>query len=405
MKSIYKIAWRNLWRNKRRTLITSSSIIIAVVLAVATRSMQHGSYDNMIANTIKFTTGHIQIHKKGYWEKKSINRIFFSNDLLVSKLKSTHPKYLIPRLTSFALCSAGKHTKGVIVRGIAPEVEDSVAGLSRRITKGKYLSSGGKGVILGDKLASFLNISVGDSLVLLGQGYHGVTAAGLYPVSGISHFPSKEINSSVIFMSLPESQKLYFADGGLTSYSMIYNNANNLDEKLKLLKENLTDKYEIMTWEELNPELVQIIETDSNGGIFMLGIVYLIIGFGIFGTLLMMTLERRKEFAIMIAVGLRRSRLRLILLWETIYLSIFSSLSGVLLGIPLVAYFHYNPIKMSGELSAMMEEYGADPFLPFAFKADIFIYQAVVVLIIAFIAAVYPIWKINKLKILKALRD
>ena len=172
-----------------------------------------------------------------------------------------------------------------------------------------------------------------------------------------------------------------------------------------MLKENLTDKYEIMTWEELNPELVQIIETDSNGGIFMLGIVYLIIGFGIFGTLLMMTLERRKEFAIMIAVGLRRSRLRLILLWETIYLSIFSSLSGVLLGIPLVAYFHYNPIKMSGELSAMMEEYGADPFLPFAFKADIFIYQAVVVLIIAFIAAVYPIWKINKLKILKALRD
>ncbi len=407
MKSIYKISWRNLWRNKRRTIITASSIVIAVILAIVTRSMQEGSYKNMISNSVKLTTGHIQIHKKGYWEKKSIEKTFQNNKELTEKLEKFHPKFLIPRLASFALCSAGKHTKGVFVNGIVPSIETKVSNINKKIIKGKFIADNGNGILVGDKLASFLSVSVGDSVVLLGQGYHGVTAAGLFPVVGIFHLPSKEINSSMIYLPLKAAQNLYDVGKGLTSYSMIFsdNNSDNLSEKAEKIKAAVGGKYEVMTWMQMSPEIVQVIETDRSGGIFMLGIIYVIIGFGIFGTLLMMTLERRKEFAIMIAVGLRRGRLRLILIWETIYLSIVGALSGIILSLPIVYYFNVNPIKLSGETAKMMEDFGADPFMPFALRSDIFLHQALVVLILALAAAVYPIVKVNKLNILKAMRD
>ncbi len=405
MKSIYKISWRNLWRNKRRTIITASSIVIAVILAIVTRSMQEGSYKNMINNSVKLSTGHIQIHKKGFWEKKSIEKTFYDNSKLVKRLKEYHPQFLIPRLSSFALCSAGKHTKGVFVSGIVPSIESKVYNIKKRLIKGEFISDDGNGILLGDKLASFLNVDVGDSVVLLGQGYHGVTAAGLYPVKGIFHLPSKEINSSMIYLSLKTAQNLYYAPSRLTSYSLIFNNSENLSERAEKIKKSIGNNYEVMTWMEMSPEIVQVIETDRSGGIFMLGIIYVIIGFGIFGTLLMMTLERRKEFAIMIAVGLRRGRLRLILFWETVYLSILSAFSGIILALPIVYYFHISPIKLTGETAKMMEDYGADPFMPFALRSDIFLYQALVVLILALIAAIYPIVKVNKLNILKAMRD
>ncbi len=405
MKSIYKISWRNLWRNKRRTIITASSIVVAVVLAVVTRSMQEGSYKNMIGNTVKLTTGHIQIHQKGYWEKKSINRIFQDSKKLQSNLEKFHPKFLIPRLSSFALCSAGKHTKGVFVSGVNPNIENAVSKLSSKIIKGKYFSDSSSGIIIGDRLASFLSVSVGDSVVLLGQGYHGTTAAGLYEIKGIFHLPSKELNSSLIYIPLHVAQNLYYVGKGLTSYSLIFYDDDNINNIAKEIKEKISKHYEVMTWDEMNPEIVQIIETDRSGGKFMLGIIYVIIGFGIFGTLLMMTLERRKEFAIMIAIGLRRGKLRLILLWETVYLALLGALGGMIVALPIVYYFYLYPIQLSGEAAKMMEDYGADPFMPFALRSDIFLYQALVVLLLSLFASIYPILKVNKLNILKAMRD
>src|SRR5210317_995579 len=125
MKTILKIALRNIWRNKRRTLITIASIMFALFFAIIMRGFGRGSYEKMKENAVKSYSGYIQIHKNGYWDDKNINNIFSLDESVIHKLESDNRlNVVIPRLESFSLASSGESTKGVAVMGIAPEKED-----------------------------------------------------------------------------------------------------------------------------------------------------------------------------------------------------------------------------------------------------------------------------------------
>ena len=406
MKTLIKIAWRNIWRNKKRTILTMVSIFLAVFLSLFTRSMQKGSYANMINNAVKLSTGYIQIHKKGYWDDKSINNTFTDSKKLESILsKNKNITFHIPRLESFALASSGKHTKGTMVVGTKTGIEDSLNHYSKKIIKGQYLKANDKAVIVAEKLAEYLQVTVGDTLVLLGQGYHGITAAAAYPVKGIIHFPIPQLNNQLVILPLKECQYLYAVGNKITSYSLMLNSPNNMDETIEELQKELGNKYEVMSWEEMNQEMVQAIQTDNIGGIIMLAILYIVIGFGVFGTVMMMTMERRKEFAIMIAVGMQKTQLVLMVIWETILFGVVAILIGLLASYPLLSYLHNNPIPLSGDLAASMIAFGSEPILPFSVNPDIFLSQTLTVILITVIAVLYPFSVILKFNVLKAMRS
>ncbi|MCB0743163.1 MAG: ABC transporter permease [Ignavibacteriae bacterium] len=406
MKTLLKMAWRNIWRNKKRTFLTMFSIFLAVFLSLFTRSMQVGSYSNMISNAVKLSTGYIQIHAKGYWEKKSINETFEDSPQLDSLLKNnTNISFVIPRLESFALASSGKHTKGAIVIGTNPQIENKLNKYSEKIIKGNYLSENDEAILVSEKLAEYLNVDVGDSLVLLGQGYHGITAAAKYRIKGIINFPIPQLNNQLVIMPLKLSQYFYAVDNRLTSISLMLNDPESLDETINDLNNELKNKYEIMAWQEMNKEMVQAIESDNVGGIIMLAILYIVIGFGVFGTVMMMTMERRKEFAIMISVGMQKYKLLQLVALETILIGMVSILIGIVLSYPFLLYLHNNPIPLTGELAASMELFGAEPILPFSIKSGIFINQTISVILISVLAVIYPLSVILKFNVLKAMRS
>ena len=216
MQQYFKLAWRNLWRNRRRTLITLASVLMAVVLAIGIRSFQKGVYGNMISNAVRFSTGYIQVHAKGYWEDQSINNSFEPGSELKTALnKDRNISLTVPRLESFALASSGPHTKGVEVIGIDPAKEEAMNNLKGKIIAGKYFKENetGQGILIGDGMAHYLQLNLGDTLVLLGQGYHGSTAAGQYLIQGIFHFPLEQLNSSLVYLNLPDAQALFGAPG------------------------------------------------------------------------------------------------------------------------------------------------------------------------------------------------
>ena len=406
MKTLLKMAWRNIWRNKKRTFLTMFSIFLAVFLSLFTRSMQVGSYSNMISNAVKLSTGYIQIHAKGYWEKKSINETFEDSPQLDSLLKNnTNISFVIPRLESFALASSGKHTKGAIVIGTNPQIENKLNKYSEKIIKGNYLSENDEAILVSEKLAEYLNVDVGDSLVLLGQGYHGITAAAKYRIKGIINFPIPQLNNQLVIMPLKLSQYFYAVDNRLTSISLMLNDPESLDETINDLNNELKNKYEIMAWQEMNKEMVQAIESDNVGGIIMLAILYIVIGFGVFGTVMMMTMERRKEFAIMISVGMQKYKLLQLVALETILIGMVSILIGIVLSYPFLLYLHNNPIPLTGELAASMELFGTEPILPFSIKSGIFINQTISVILISVLAVIYPLSVILKFNVLKAMRS
>lgn len=406
MKELIKIAWRNIWRNKRRTILTMTSIILAACLALMTRSMQKGSYENMISNAVKLSTGYFQVQGNGYWENKSIDKTFLHSYKLISKIKENEEVgIIVPRLESFALASSGKHTKGSIIIATDPEIENRLNKLADKIISGEYLNKDDNEILVAEKLAEYLQLSVGDTLVLLGQGYHGVTAAAQYRVKGIIDFPIPQLNNQLIYMPLKAGQEFYSAYGRVTTYSVMISDPEELGEIITEIKSQISDDYVIMDWKELNKEMVQAIQSDDIGGQIMLGILYMVIGFGMFGTIMMMTIERRKEFAVMIAVGMQKSKLFLVVLFETVMIGVVALIISLIISYPILFYYFKNPIPLEGELAEAMEMFGAEPIMPFSLDADIFINQTLAVIIIACIASLYPLTKILRFEILKAMRS
>ena len=405
MKTYFLLAWRNLWRNKRRTLIASASIFFAVILALVMRSMQEGSYDYMVDASVSMYTGYIQVHAKDYWDKKSIDKSMELSGAKIEEIDSLENVTLAtPRLESFSLISYGNVTKVASIVGIDPILENNMTDLKDKLISGKYLTKESRGLIIAEGLAKVLKVGVGDSVVLYGQGYHGVTAAAQVEVEGIVKFTLPALNKTMVYLSLGYSQWLYAAPNRITTLSIMIDEANKINDVHLTVLNLFDEKYEVMMWPELMPELVQSIEVDNAGGIIMLGILYVIIGFGIFGTVMMMTAERTKEFGILISVGMKKWRLSYVSFLESLFLSFIGVLAGIIVSIPILYYLNLNPIPLTGEMADVMLKFGLDPIIPFRFAANIFVDQFLTVLVIAMISALYPLSYIRKLNPINAMR-
>lgn len=400
------LAYRNIWRNKRRSLITILSITFAVLLACAMRSMQLGSYDRMIENSVRFHTGYIQIHKQGYWDDKVIDNSFaYDASLTQTVAEIPGVSAYVPRLESFALASFQSQTKGTLIMGVDPGRENELTRVKDKLVEGSYLTHDDDGALVAQGLADYLNIGVGDTLILLGQGYHGVNAAGLFPVKGILRFPIPQQNDQLVYLSLPLAQWLYGAEGMVTTVALVIDDVNHTTRIVNEIETKVgEEQYETMDWKELVPELVQNIELDNISGKIMLWVLYLVIGFGMFGTYLMMTAERQYEFGVMVAVGMKRFRLQGIVFLEIFIMTVIGVLTGILISLPALVYLHYNPVYFAESQAAAIESFGMEAVYAFSLDPVIFTNQAYAIFIMAIILSGYPVWKIQTMNVVESMR-
>lgn len=403
---IVKLAWRNIWRNRRRTFITAASILFAVLFASLMESLQKGAWNNMINNVVNFYYGYAQIQQKGYWDDRTIDNAFVLHDSLLSLPDKIDPLAgIVPRLESFALASTGNKTFGVMVVGIDPGRENAMTGLADRVESGAYLSVDSEpAALLATGVAERLNLDVGDTIILISQGFHGVNAAGKYPVQGMVDFPSPDLNKQLLYLPLQEAQHFYGAYDRVTSLALNLKSNDDISPVRRQVTTALdTSTYQFMDWKAMMPELLEAKALDSAGNIIVYLILYLIIAFGIFGTILMMTKEREYEFGVLTAIGMRRGKLGLVIWLETVMLGLLGALSGILLSVPVVWYFKVNPIQFTGEYAHMMEQYGFEPIFPAQLDWTIFATQALLVFLVTALLALYPIWKIRHLQPVEAM--
>ncbi len=159
-----------------------------------------------------------------------------------------------------------------------------------------------------------------------------------------------------------------------------------------------------MTWQEMMPELEQTIQADSAGGLIMVFILYMIITFGIFGTVLMMTQERQYEFGVVVSIGMKKLKLIITMVYETIFLTSIGVLAGVLISRPLVLYFHYNPMKFPEEQARVMEEFGFEAIIPWMSSYDIPLTHGLIIFCISVVISLYPAINILYLNPIKAMK-
>lgn len=403
---IVKLAWRNIWRNRRRTYITMASIVFAVVLAILLNSLKEGILFRMQENVVSVYTGAIQVHKKGYWDEQTLDNTMAHDSTAMNTLRK-HPSVLelAGRLESFMLAASGKHTKACMVVGIEPGQESSVTALDKKVVSGTYIHENDEGVMISEGLAEYLKLAVGDTLVLIGQGYRGVSAAAKYPVKALVRFASPELNRRMVYLPLQQAQYLFGAPGRMTALVLNIVNINHADRVEWELRQTLDTRYEVMGWKTLMPALHQVIEGERAENVIFLFVLYVLIAFGIFGTVLMMTLERQYEFGVLVAIGMKRLRLSSVVVLENILISILGAFVGTALSIPVVGYFYKFPIHITGELKETYEKFGFEPIFYFSVEPWIFYSQAIVVLGIALVLSIFPVFKIGRLEPVRAMRD
>lgn len=403
--NLLKIAWRNLWRNKKRTLITIASVFFGVLWAVLLKSLQTGSFDNMVNNMVKFTSGYVQIQNADYKQTKSLNNSFKPDSDLLSLLEQNENVLIYtPRLESYALAASEEQSFGTAVFGVSPENEEQISNLSQWIVEGAYLTASDNGIIVGELLAKNLDVAPGDTLALIGQGYHGVQAAGLFPVRGLLRFPIPELNRQILYMDIETAQDFFQTPGLITSLVLMVDGPSKVEPVIAQLKSYNNPEITIYSWEVLQPQLVQFIAGKTASGKIFIGILFMLIGFGILGTFIMMVAERKRELGIMIAIGMQRVRLSAILFLESLLIGALGVFCSYVFCLPLIGYFVKNPIRIGGEMAKVWGDMGFEPVIMFSGAMEVFSGPATTVFIISIIISIYPITSVIRMKAVDALR-
>ncbi len=408
MLTYIKLAWRNIWRNKRRTLITASAIVFAVLAAVFMQSMNRGSHEMILDNMVRFSTGYVQLQDYRYDDESSLDNSFFFDGSVKDRVMEADPNIdmVLPRIETFMLAANDAATRGSILLGIDPEKEHRFNELRNRLTEGRFFEKDESSVMLAKGLAERLQLSVGDTLVLMGRGRFGMTASGLYEIVGLVEFPLRDLNNQVVLIPLPEAQFLLSADDYITSLLIAPGHERHTESIARTLNETFADDELVAyTWAELLPELLELFEFDLAVPKLLTVVLYIVIGFGFFGTILTMTMERLREFGVLLSVGMKRGKLALVVFLETLFISLIGVLSGVVISWLIIFYFHRNPVELTGDAAQAVIDMGWDPVLPMSFAADQFYTQGFFVFAVAMIVFLFPLVKIVTLNILEAARS
>jgi len=360
---------------------------------------------NMVDNMVRFYSGYLQVQEEGFKENRSVNQSFIPDKKLLNALESnSHITQSTTRIESFALASSGSNSKGSLLFGIDPEQEEAISGLSKWIKEGEFLEPGSKDVLVGKILAQNLNLSINDTIVLIGQGYHGISTAGIYRIAGLLDFPLPELRKQVVYMDIHNCQEYLGMPDRVTSAVIMVNSADEVSPVKKSLASPIGNNLQVYSWDDLQPELKNLIDGKQASGVVIKGLLFMIIGFGVWATIIMLMNERKRELGVMIALGMRKTKLFVVILIESFFIALIGIAAGLAVSIPLTWHFYLNPVAVSGKMAETYTSMGFEPVIKFSAQAHIFTNPSLTIFVIFGLISLYEIAFIAKLNTVNALR-
>jgi ABC-type lipoprotein release transport system permease subunit len=394
MRFYLKLAWRNVFRNRRRTFLTGLIIGVGLAAMMFTDAWVMGMKKNMIESATSSFLGQAEIHRAGYQESQDNSLTILELGRIVSMLqKDPNVKHFTERAMSFGTVSSPSDLGSVVVYGIDPATEKPLSKIDESMISGSYLpadGSGVKGVLLGAELADTLEVSVGDRVVLtVARAGSGELSQDLFLVTGIFRMHIKELDSSVALIPLASAQKLIGINGRVHEIAVQFKDIQYADRSGAAFTREYSLPGDIaQTWEQLEPQLKYILDmTDASVGI-MVAIVFSMIVFGIVNTLFMSIYERIFEFGVLRAVGTRPSITRNLIMTEAGVLALYSIVLGMILGTAIIALGSVFGMDLTGvDLGGAtftgkiytvfdLRQYTLHPVLVFVFTVLVSLYPA-----------------------------
>ena len=406
-----KIAWRNLWRRKRRTLITGISIGFGVMLAVTFTGTGDYGYTNMINTSAVMGMGHVTIEPHGYNQTPSLDkRLRKTGRLRERVLAMPGVNDAIVRIMGQAMFASASKTVGGVFMGIDPTQESPEHNLLiRSLVQGEIFSgTDSRGVVVGSKMAGKLNLRIGKKLVYTTTDVSGEIVSEIARVTGIFKTGVNEVDGGMVLLPIDSVRATLNYDAqDATLVAVIINDqryAERMRDKISLAEGD--PQIEVLSWKQTQTELSGLISIDRSGNYISQFLIGLLIAAGILNTMLMSVLERTREFGVMMAIGMSPRMLFRLVVVESLWLALIGILIGIIITAPWYSYLYYVGLDFSG---AIGEDYSAggiliDPLIRIRLYKESIIAILAGVFGLTFLAGLYPAWRAGRIPPVESLK-
>jgi ABC-type lipoprotein release transport system permease subunit len=349
-----KIAWRNLWRSRRRTLIALCATATGTAACIVTVSLVDGWYDELVSAATRHELGHLQVHAAGYLPDRSIGITLPPGvEGGVYSLKRMHAA---PRVVASALAGAGDRSATVRILGIDPVREASVTGMATTVESGHVLGDVAAGeVVLGWRLARALGVADGGEVVLLTEADDGFPGEGVFRVAGISRTGDDAADRGRVLMHIDDARRLLALEGRTHEIALLTSDAGASREVADRLSLTLGPECEVAAWQELSPVIWGTVRLADAAVCIVLAIVFGLAGLGIANTVMMSVIQRRREFGLLMALGMGPARVVALVVLETGFLALLASMVGAALGLAIAGHMQVHGWDLSGVVSGVAQ--------------------------------------------------
>jgi len=406
MTILLRLAWRNLWRHKRRTWLTASAIAFSAMLLVFMITIQLGAYDMMIDTTLRVYTGQMQVQHSGYKDKPQMRTVVAEAVSLAAQLRErTGYATITVRAQGFALASSAERSYGVPVIGVQPEYERGVSTLPHLVKQGRYLAdSHAQELVIGSALARNLKIKLGDELTLLGSGRDGSVAATVLPVAGFFESGNPELDRRLVMMPLATFQETFSLGNDAHLIVVSGPNYESIPQTKAVVSQFIAGQsgLVVLDWDELVPGIKQLIQTDMVQNWITYIALIVIVTLSIMNTFLMSVLERTREFGIMLALGISPLRLGTMVVLESAFLTLLGLIIGIAIGGGIAVWLHFEGFTFPG-MKEIYAQFGLPGVIYPILSVESFLLGPSVIFVFTLLAALYPALRIRKLQPVEAI--
>lgn len=336
MQLILKLAWRSLWRNKRRTLITLFSMALGVALVVFFESLRRGAFEQLVERAVRMQGGHVCLEHPEYRQAPTVDMAINGADRLrgqIAELNGVETAKIL--VLGQALVKTGAGAVGVMIVGVEPGVEEATSPLARRLVEGRYLEDGdGRTILIGSELARQLRVGPGKKVVVATSTLHGQMEEQLAHVKGVFAMGTPEIDGYLVQVPLRFAQELYGMESDqATQIGVMVRDPARLDRMVQRIRPLVAgENVAVLGWQEIMPDVASFIHLYNAANVVQKGLLLVLVLFSVFNTLLMSVMERRKEFAVLLALGTPLRQLRAQVFLESVLLGFMGCASGLAAG-------------------------------------------------------------------------
>jgi putative ABC transport system permease protein len=395
---LFKIAWRNIWRNRTRSLVVIASVAVGLFAGMFMMAFFEGMAKQDVENTVETQLSHIQFHNPSFPADKAANYIIQNGPALIAKLKKDiNIKAVSGRLVTTGMISSSSTALGVEIHSVVPSDEKAVSSIWKDIIQGAYFSGLKKNeIVIGQKLAEKLGIKLHNKIVLTFQSTTGDLTAGSFRIAGIFRSPNSAFDESTVFTQADDLAALLGTGNGIHEIAIILKDDQQVDTAAGVFKKEYPSLL-VQTYKELSPEIAMITGVVDQAMYIIIGIILLALMFGIINTMLMAVLERQREFGVLMAIGMNKPRVFFMILLESVMLTCAGIPAGILLAVVTVGMLARHGIDLSA-FSQALSQYGFSSIIYPDLKQSMFLPIILMTAFTAVLSAIYPAIKALRFK-------